>query len=94
MRCCKPQASAEETLIYSRFIIPAPVVVDQVILIQGFKQALKDANKSHVKSPCQFPGGGFLLLLRSTVKNGRFSRTYISTVAACSTNSGIWSKFM
>ena len=54
------------------------------------------------KSPHQFPGGGFSISCdqRSNSCPGvdRINRpifiTYISTVAACSTNSGIWSKFM
>jgi len=45
------------------------------------------------KAPAGFPTGAFYI---ATVdrQNRPIFATYISTVAACSTNSGIWSKFM
>ena len=49
------------------------------------------ANEVPAKSPRRFPDGGFLLASQLL---GNVHLDYISTVAACSTNSAIWSKFM
>jgi hypothetical protein len=43
------------------------------------------------KAPAGFPAGAFAAV---DAKNASIFANYISTVAACSTNDGIWSKFM
>lgn len=48
---------------------------------------------SQTKAPAGFPTGAFQFTAIDALKASIFA-TYISTVAATSTNSGIWSKFM